>query len=66
MNGPPAAVVGGGPAPAPGHHDVMKRAFSRVAPPSTKPGRTHSRDVRKSRIERSRLAGWHVRCSYVD
>jgi len=36
-----------------GATDVMKRAFSRVAPPSVK-RRTRSRDARTSRIERSR------------
>jgi hypothetical protein len=34
----------------------MKRAFSRVAPPSAKDDSTLSRDVRKSRMERSRRA----------
>lgn len=47
----------------PGLHrlDVMKRAFSRVAPPSAKDDSTVSRDVRKSRIERSRPRGlWRL------
>ena len=45
-----------------GKRNIRKRAFSRVAPPSMRQGGTRSRDARKSRLERSRLAGWHVRC----